>query len=86
MCKFSAYYVIHSDKDGILKNLSITNEIKPFVKEFHQYITIGEKVKAYQNSSAAIGLMILLFDDRESMDYYLAGMDKFIELELCLSV
>jgi biotin carboxylase len=83
LCKFSAYYVIHSDKDGLLKNLSIANEIKPFVKEFHQYTVKGKEVKVFQNASAALGLVILQFDDRKSMDYYLAGIDKFIELELC---
>ncbi len=83
LCKFSTYYVIHSDKDGILENLSIANEIKPFMKEFHQYISIGEKVKAYQNAGAAIGLIVLQFDDRKSMDFYLAGMGEFIKIELC---
>jgi biotin carboxylase len=82
LCKFSSYYVIHSDTDGILKNLSIANEIEPFIKEFHQYINIGEKVMVYQNAGAAIGLVLLQFDNRESMDSSLAGMDKLIKLEL----
>ncbi len=82
LCKFSFNYVIHSDKEGILESLSIADEIMPFLREFHQYVNKGGKVKPYQNASAAIGLMILQFDDKEIMDFYLSKMGEVVKLEL----
>lgn len=80
--QFAANYVLHSGTQGILKKLTIQEDVKPFVKEFHQLVHIGEKVASYQNSTAAIGLLLLQFDEREKMDYYVGNMSKFINLEI----
>ncbi len=80
--KYSAYYVVHADKDGILEKISIADEIKQFVKEFHQYTAIGEVVNSFQNSSNSVGLAILQFNSRETMEHYVEKMWKYIRLKI----
>ena len=65
--KCSAYYAIHSDYDGILLHLSLSEKLKPFVKEFHQYAQPGEKVKSFHEANAAIGILILSFASLNEM-------------------
>ena len=80
--KCAAYYILHTDKDGILKSISLKDEIKINMKEFHQYIHPGEKVYSFQGANAAIGVLLLLFSSQEEMDYYIENMNKFVEIQL----
>ena len=80
--KAAAYYVVHSDKNGILQNLEIKNEIKPYIKEYHQYIQPGEKVKPFKGANAAIGILLLSFNTIEEMDYYISNINNFISLQI----
>lgn len=77
----AAYYVLHNDREGVLKNISLTEEIKKYIKEFHQYIQPGGKVYSFQGANAAIGVLLLLFSTQTEMDYYIANMNKFVEIE-----
>jgi biotin carboxylase len=78
----TAYYALHTDSYGILNKIHISNQLKPFIKEFHQYIRSGERVRAFQGSNAAIGIILMLFSSWKEMKYYLANIDKFIYLEI----
>lgn len=77
-----AYYAIHSDISGILKKISISQQLKPFIKEFYQYIQLGEKVEKFQGSNAAIGILLLSFSFYEDMIYYTTLMDRYIVLTI----
>lgn len=79
---FAAYYVIHSGISGELQKLKISDLVKPFVKEFHQYIKEGDQVKSFQGANAAIGILLLTFPNSKEMDYYIKNMEKFINLEV----
>ncbi|WP_031435254.1 ATP-grasp domain-containing protein [Methylomarinum vadi] len=80
--KHGAYYVIHSNTTGTLSGLSINSKISPFIKEFHQYINLGEKVIPFTGANAAIGILLLTFNNREEMKYYIKNMKKFITLKI----
>jgi len=79
---FSAYYVIHSSFDGTLIDLKIREKLKPYVREFHQYIKSGQKVKSFQGADAAVGIILMTFNSREEMDNIIDNMEKFIDLEI----
>lgn len=79
---FSAYYVIHSHIDGRLHKLSLMEEISPYIREFHQYIKCGEVVKSFQGANAAIGVLLLTFNNREEMDYIIDNMQSYIDLKV----
>ncbi len=78
----SAYYALHSDDEGVLKSIVFKKELKPYIKEFHQYIHPGEKVYSFQGANAAIGVLLLLFSSQEEMDYYIDNMNKFVEIQI----
>ncbi len=80
--KPSAYYAIHSDKEGKLVKLKINESLFPYVKELHQYIELGEKVKAFQGANAAIGIILLTFPNKRVMLNYVVNMSSYIELNI----
>jgi len=80
--KYAAYYAIHCDYDGKLIQLSINDKLEPFIKEFHQYVLPGEEVKSFLGANAAIGILIMAFNNREQMEYIFANMQKFVDLKI----
>jgi len=80
--KYSAYYAVHSDEEGTLNKLLIKDELKPYIKGFHQYIQPGGKVNSFQGANAAIGIILLQFDKREVMDFYVSNMKNYIDLKI----
>lgn len=77
----TAYYVAHSEVEGVLKNIEIKEEIKPLIKEYHQYVNLGEHVKSFQGANAAIGVFLLQFDNPSQMKYYITNMNLFISIQ-----
>ncbi len=79
---FAAYYVIHSGSDGVLKQLSIDEKLSPNIREFHQYIEPGGKVRSFQGANAAIGILLMTFKSREEMDAVINNMNTFVDLKI----
>ncbi len=77
---YSAYYAIHSDVDGLLVDLTIRDELKYHVKEYHQYILPGNKVSAFRGANAAIGILVLTFDTRDAMERVIANIQTYVNL------
>lgn len=80
--KPGAYYVIHSNMDGVLYKIRISDSLKPYIKEFHQYVQPGNNVKSFQGANAAIGILLLSFSTIEEMEHYISNMDKFVQVVL----
>jgi biotin carboxylase len=76
----AAYYVVHSLKDGVLNHVEINDEVKQYVKEYHQYVQPGESVKSFQGANAAIGVILLAFPSVDIMNDCMAAMDKYVKL------
>jgi biotin carboxylase len=79
---FAAYYVIHSEYDGELVHLSTKEGLKPYIREFHQYIQPGGKVRSFQGANAAIGILLLTFESREEMESVIENMNIFVDLKI----
>ncbi len=78
----AAYYVIYSETDGTLDRLVISNKLKPYIKEYHQYIKSGGKVSSFQGANAAIGILLMTFNDHETMEYIISNMREFVDLKI----
>lgn len=78
--KPSAYIALHSNEAGILDTIQISDELKPYIKEFHQYIQQGQAVKAFQGANAAIGILLLSFPTNEDMHKRLVRMDDLVKV------
>ena len=74
---FVSYLILHSPKDGILKNYTLSQEIQNRLIEKHIYIQNGEKVESFLGANAAIGVLILKYETREAMNKI---VDNFEEL------
>lgn len=77
-----AYYVIHSADDGKLKDIMIHDGLKKYIKESHQYIAIGEEVTSFQGSNAAIGILLLQFENTEQMNNLMPRINQYVQVEL----
>lgn len=82
--KYSAYYAIHSDITGILEELQLKEDIKKYVKEFHQYVHPGEKVELFTGANKALGILLVVFDSRNEMEKYIYNMENYIELRISI--
>ena len=65
--KSSAYYAIHSDTGGKLQEVFFSHVIRPYIRDFHQYIKEGEDVKPFTGAHAAIGIILLQFPEVTEM-------------------
>ena len=75
-------YLIHSQKDGILKSVDISDETNPFIIETLWCDEIGSKVKAFNNAGGTIGYMLLSFDDVSYMCDVIDNMNNFIKVNV----
>ena len=80
--KYSAYYAVHSDFGGPLASLSFGDELKGYIKEFHQYISGGDKVNPFLGAGDAIGILLLLFNTREELIHTISTLDQTIKITL----
>lgn len=79
---FIATYIIHALKNGIFKFLQISDEIKEKIIRCDLFVTPGEKVYRFDNSSLAVGAMLLKFDSVEEMNFCLDNMEDYVECVL----
>jgi biotin carboxylase len=77
-----AYYVIHSANEGLLNSIEVKDILKPYIKEFHQYIQPGNPVKSFQGANAAIGILLMVFSSISEMNFYISNMSDYIKVEL----
>ncbi|BDQ02780.1 ATP-grasp domain-containing protein [Ignavibacterium sp.] len=80
--KFVSYFAIHTDHKGIFKDLNISDEIKPFIKEIFLYMSPGTEVNSFISSNSAVGVVILQFSSRFEMEYFSNNFQKLISVNL----
>lgn len=62
-----AEVILHSEKDGIFKELDISSDIKPYVKQTDLWVKSGAEVKAFMGANDAVGTLVLRFDSNEKL-------------------
>ena len=58
---FTSYLILHSCRDGIYKNLILSDELEKRIVEKHMYVKPGEKIESFTGANAAIGVLILKY-------------------------
>jgi len=71
-------YILHSQKDGIVKKIKISDEINKFIIQKNVLIKPGDEVKKFNGSNNTLGTFILKFDNQEEMLFYLDKMTDYI--------
>jgi len=77
-----AYYAIHSEMDGVLESIEISEQIKEFILEKHIYINPGEQVVKFNGSNATLGIVLLEFPSYHQGMSILDNITEYIRISL----
>ena len=75
-------YLIHAQKDGILKEIVIDPEIEKRIVLKHMYVKPGDPVKRFRNASCDLGALVLKFEDTEEMCRIIDHMNDYIRVDV----
>lgn len=78
---FWSVYVIHSEKNGILKNIKLNQEIvNNNLVKCELYVKPGEKISAFTGSNMTLGMMILKFFSENEMLEKMNALSNFVNI------
>lgn len=78
--KYISTYVIHSSKNGVLKDIKFTEEIEKKLIKQVMYKNIGDTVEKFDGANKALGIVFLEYDNIEEMNYKMSKMSKYIKI------
>jgi len=76
------YYALHSEHEGELIKMDISSIIEPFIKEYHQYIDLGTRVKSFRASNAALGILLMEFPTIKIMHDIMSNIAQYVSIEV----
>ncbi len=78
---FWSYYSIHSQKNGILREIRIDKNVeeKYIIEQYINY-KVGDHVSLFTGSNTNLGILILKFDSMEQMLDMMDNSEKWIEV------
>jgi biotin carboxylase len=78
---FWAYYVVHSNYEGILKEIQIDDKFRRNnLVEFEIMCNVGDHVEAFTGSDRTLGTMILKYDTMEEMIEKMDNMTNWVRV------
>ncbi len=77
-----AEIILHSDKSGLFEALWISSDIEANVIEIDLWVKEGDKVDVFSAANAAIGTLVIRFDNREQIEEVLLHQSKYIEVRV----
>ncbi len=77
-----AYYAIHSEVDGVLESIEISEQITDFIIEKHIYMKDGEQVVKFNGSNATLGIILFKFTSYEKGVEILNDISNYIVVKL----
>jgi len=80
--KYYSTYVLHSTKNGILKDMIFSEEIEKNITKKIMYKDIGSQVEIFDGSNKALGIIFLKYDSLEEEKYIMDNMNKFIDIQV----
>ena len=67
-----AEIILHSDRDGRFRELSVAPEAAPMVVERDLWVAPGEPVERFTGANKAVGTLVMNFPDRETLETYMS--------------
>ena len=80
--KYVSTYVLHTYKDGILKNIYYSDEIRNNIIDIKMNKKIGDNVEKFDNADKLIGIVFMQFNSLVEMNYKLNNINKLIKIEV----
>lgn len=75
-------YVLHADRDGILKSVHFDEAIADNIVEIRYDRVPGDPVERFEDASKKIGIMMLTFDSVDEMTDKIHRMHEFVKIEI----
>lgn len=79
---YYSYYAVHSRKDGILKEVIITEEAKKHIIENHITAKPGDSIKTFTGANTTLGILLMKFDSMSQMIQMMEHSDEWIQVIL----
>ncbi len=77
-----AIWVLHSQRDGSFKELTISDDLKENIVETELRVEKGQQVKSFSGANDAIGTLFVKADNRTSMNDILRQLKKMVKIEV----
>ena len=77
-----AEVILHSTKAGVFKDLWISNDVKEAVIERDLWVSSGDKVGGFTAANAAIGTLVLKFENNRILEDVMKRTDSFFKVQL----
>ena len=75
-----AEIILHSNQSGVFNHIEIDKELPATIVECDLWVEPGEIVESFQGANAAIGTLILRFDNRSDLDNSLGKIDSWLKV------
>lgn len=79
---FYATHNLHSNKNGIYKDILFSPEIEPFIYRKYLYKKLGDEVEYFDNAAKCLGIVFFKFPDETTMKKILEHVNELITVEL----
>lgn len=80
--KVGAYYILHSEKNGVFKGVTISEKIKKNIFFYEIFKNKGDIVYEYVGSNTTIGVVLMDFNSIQKRDNIMSNIVKEIQLRL----
>ena len=77
-----AEVILHSQQDGTFQELSLSEEIKPFVYEEDLWVKPGDQVSSFIGANDAIGTLVLKADCAEKIESFVGNIACFLAVNV----
>lgn len=77
-----ATHNLHSNTNGMFKNIEFSEDIRKNVIRTNVYVKSGDKVEYFDNAAKALGIVFLKFDNKKEMLDKLEKIDQHIKIIL----
>lgn len=79
---FVSYLILHSPKDGIFMNYTLSDELEKHILEKHIYVKPGDKIESFIGANAALGVLIMQYESREVMNRIVNNFGDLYSVEI----
>ena len=85
ICEPTGYYAtynLHSDRNGIYKNIFFASEVEQYIYRKCLYKKTGDSVGCFNNAAKCLGIVFMKFPDEATMHSILNQINNLITIEL----
>lgn len=75
-------YILHAQRDGIVKEIIISDEIKPLIVKQNILVKTGDTAQKFNGSNNTLGTFILKFNSKDAMLQLMDNMPNHLSVEL----